>query len=65
MIVRARHERATTLGTPLLEMPETFRLLGVARVHMTRRGHGDKGRIAEVTITEGRVDIVEDAKLKR
>ncbi len=63
MIVRARHDRATTLGTPLFEMPETFRLLGVASVHVPPRGPGDKGRIAEVTITAGRVDIVRPRKL--
>ena len=57
MIVRARHDRATTSGTPLFEMPETFELMAVASVHVPPRGPGDKGRIAEVSIKAGRVDM--------
>lgn len=57
MIVRARHDRATAKGTPLFACPETFHLLGVASVHVPPRGPGDEGRIAEVSIRAGRVEI--------
>ena len=57
MIVRARHNRATTAGAPLFALPETFHLLDVASVQVPPRGPGDKGRIAEVSIRAGRVEI--------
>lgn len=63
MIVRARHDRATTLGAALFEMPEKFPLLGMASVHVPPRGPGDKGRIAEVSIKAGRVEILRPKKL--
>lgn len=65
MIVRARHDRATTTGTALFEMPAEFPLLGVASVHVPPRGPGDKGRIAEVSIKAGRVEITRPKKLAR
>lgn len=58
MIVRARHNRATTKGVPLFALPETFHLLDVASVQVPPRGPGDKGRIAEVSIRAGHVEIV-------
>lgn len=57
MIVRARHDRATTKGAPLFKMPETFALLAVASVQVPPRGPGDKGRTAEVSIKAGGVEI--------
>ena len=58
MIVRARHDRATAGGTPLFAAPETFHLLDVASVQVPPRGPGDRGRVAEVSIRAGRVEIV-------
>lgn len=58
MIVRARHDRATTAKTPLFAAPETFDLMAVASVHVPPRGPGDKGRVAQVSIKAGRVEIV-------
>ena len=58
MIVRARHDRATVAGGPLFAMPETFALMDVASVCVPPRGPGDKGRMAEVSIKAGRVEIV-------
>ena len=58
MIVRARHDRATAQGTPLFAAPETFHLLDVASVQVSPRGPGDRGRLAEVSIRAGRVEIV-------
>jgi Transposase DDE domain len=63
MIVRARHDRVTKVGTSLFEAPETFALLGVATVQVPPRGPGDKGRTAEVSIKAGRVDIVRPKKI--
>ena len=64
MIVRARHDRATVGGTALFAAPEAFGLLGMASVHVPPHGPGDKGRIAEVSIKAGRVEIVRPRKLR-
>jgi len=58
MIVRARHDRATVTGTPLFTAPETFDLMTVTSVHVPPRGPGDNGRVAEVSIRAGHVEIV-------
>ena len=63
MIVRARHDRATTTGVSLLEALETFDLLDVARIQVPPRGPGDKGRTAYASIRAGRVEIVCPARL--
>jgi Transposase DDE domain len=58
MIVRARHDRATGADGRLFAAPETFDLMDVASVTVPPRGPGDKGRLAEVSIKAGRVEIV-------
>jgi hypothetical protein len=63
MIVRARHDRATKGGVALFEAPADFALLGVATVHVPPRGPGDKGRLAQVSIKAGRVEIVRPRKV--
>lgn len=65
MIVRARHDRVTAGGAALFETPDAFPLLGVASVHVPPRGPGDTGRIAEVSIKAGRVEILRPKKLVR
>ena len=64
VIVRARHDRATASGTPLFAAAESFHLLEVASVQVPPRGPGDKGRIAEVSIRAGRVEIVRPANVR-
>jgi len=64
MIVRARHDRPTATGMPLFAAPQTFDLLDVASLNVPPRGPGDKGRVAEVSIRAGCVEIVCPAALR-
>ena len=65
MIVRARHDRVTAAGASLFAAPESFHLLDVASVPVPPRGPGNKGRIAEVSIRAGRVEIACPARRRR
>jgi len=61
LLVRARHDRVLADGASLFERTAGWPAHGRTPVVVAARGPGDKGRVAQVTISSGRVVITRPA----
>jgi Transposase DDE domain len=57
LLVRAAQDRVLATGGSLFHAPVAWAELGVMEVRVAPRGPGDKGRVAKVTLKDGRVEI--------
>lgn len=61
LLVRARHDRALAAGGTLFTQAAGWPTHTQAQVRVAPRGPGDKGRLAQVAICSGRVEIARPA----